>query len=121
MSEAVSNAIVENKRRQITANANDVDKKYPIVIEAERASTFIPGKDAKWQQIEGLGYNGAAVGIFPVTIAVRSEPDKISAESPCLQYRMSFSTNGDWQITVRALPTFSVDTGKTAALCHRDR
>jgi hypothetical protein len=119
VSEAVSNAIVEERNRQIAmpsqhgaTNAGVVEKNYPVVIEAEHAFAFISGKDAKWQQIEGLGYNGTAVGIFPVTVDVRTEPAKISAESPCLQYKISFPTNGDWQITVRALPTFSVDTGK---------
>ena len=34
------------------------------------------------------------------------------AESPCLQYKVWITNPGDWKITVRALPTFSVDTGK---------
>ena len=34
------------------------------------------------------------------------------AESPCLQYKIYFENAGDWKFTVRALPTFSVETGR---------
>jgi hypothetical protein len=94
------------------SGADFVETNHRVVIEAEHASKFIPGKDANWQKIAGLGYNGESVGIFPATAPVRREPAKISAESPCLQYRISLQTAGDWQVTVRALPTFSVETGK---------
>ncbi len=83
-----------------------------IVMEAEHATAFVPGTDARWQKIIGLGYNGEAVAIFPATVAVRATPEKILAESPCLQFHISISTPGDWRVTVRALPTFSVETGK---------
>jgi len=82
------------------------------VMEAEHASAFVPGKDANWQKISGLGYNGEAVSVFPTTVAVRADPQKILSESPCLQYKIYFQNLGDWQFTVRALPTFSVETGR---------
>ena len=83
-----------------------------VVMEAEHCSTFIPGKDAHWQKITGLGYNGEAVSVFPTTVATRTTPDKILAESPCLEFKISFQTVGDWKFIVRALPTFSVETGQ---------
>jgi hypothetical protein len=92
--------------------ADFIERDHRLIMDAENASVFTPGKDAQWQKIDGLGYNGVSVGIFPVTVAVRAEPEKISAESPCLQYKVGIRTPGDWQITVRALPTFSVETGK---------
>ena len=82
-----------------------------IVIEAEHAA-FVPGKDACWQKISGLGYDGEAVAIFPTTVAVRNTPEKVLAESPCLQFKLDLKTAGDWKFIVRALPTFSVETGK---------
>jgi hypothetical protein len=82
------------------------------VLEAEHASAFIPGKDAKWQRIIGLGYNGEAVSIFPATVPVRAMVDKIIAESPCLQFKLWLRETNDWKVTVRSLPTFSVETGK---------
>ncbi len=105
-----SGAIVADAKEfmNVESPAND----HLVIIEAEHASAFIPGKDAKWQKIDGLGYNGESVAVFPTTVAVRSEPAKIAAESPCLQYKIGLQTPGEWQITVRALPTFSVDTGK---------
>jgi hypothetical protein len=94
------------------SGADFLETNHRVVIEAEHASKFIPGKDANWQKIDGLGYNGGSVGIFPATASVRTEPAKISAESPCLQYKIGLQTTGDWRVTVRALPTFSVETGK---------
>jgi hypothetical protein len=92
--------------------ADFIERDHRLIMDAQNASVFTPGKDAQWQKIDGLGYDGVSVGIFPVTVAVRAEPEKISAESPCLQYKVGIRTPGDWQITARALPTFSVETGK---------
>ncbi len=83
-----------------------------IMLEASRAGAFIPGKDANWKMITGLGYGGEAVSVFPTTVPVRDTPEKILAESPCLQFQLDLKTVGDWKIVVRALPTFSVETGK---------
>jgi hypothetical protein len=92
--------------------ADFVEDNHRVIMEAEHASAFVPGKDANWQKISGLGYNGEAVSVFPTTVAVRSEPQEILNESPCLQYKIYFQNTGDWKFTVRALPTFSVETGK---------
>ena len=81
-------------------------------MEAEHASQFIPGVDAGWRTISGLGYNGAAVSVFPTTVAVRATPEKIRAESPRLKFSVWLETPGDWTVTVRALPTFSVEAGR---------
>jgi hypothetical protein len=94
------------------ASADFVESNRRVVMEAEHASAFIPGQDAHWQSIVGLGYNGGAVSIFPTTVAVRGTTEKILAESPCLQFKVNFQTAGDWKFVVRALPTFSVETGK---------
>jgi len=95
-----------------TNNANFSRTNQPIMLEAENATRFISGKDANWQKIIGLGYNGEAVGIFPATVAARETPETILAESPCLEFKIDFSTAADWKFTVRALPTFSVETGQ---------
>jgi hypothetical protein len=94
------------------AGADFAEENHRVLLEAEHASIFVPGKDANWQKITGLGYNGEAVSVFPATVAVRSEPQNILSESPCLQYQIWFRTIGDWKFTMRALPTFSVKTGK---------
>ena len=92
--------------------ADFVEENHQVVMVASHASAFIPGKDASWQKITGLGYNGEAVSVFPTTVAVRTGREKFLAESPCLQYRIYFRDAGDWRVIVRALPTFSVETGK---------
>ena len=94
------------------SGADFVEANHRVVMEAEHASQFVPGVDAGWRTISGLGYNGAAVSVFPVTVPVRATPEKIRAESPCLKFSVWLQTAGDWTVTVRALPTFSVEAGK---------
>jgi hypothetical protein len=94
------------------SGANFVERNHRVVMEAEHASSYVAGQDATWRKIIGLGYNGEAVSVFPTTAAVRSEPQKILSESPGLQFKIYFQTAGDWKFTVRALPTFSVETGR---------
>ena len=95
-----------------TSNADFVEDNHRIVMEAEHASKFVPGKDANWRVISGLGYNGGAVSVFPTTVPVRATSEKIRAESPCLKFSVWLQTPGEWKTTVRALPTFSVEAGK---------
>jgi hypothetical protein len=94
------------------SGADFTEHDHGVVMEAEHTSAFVPGKDASWHKITGLGYNGEAVSVFPTTVAVRNTPEKILAEAPCLQFKVLIQTPGDWRVTVRALPTFSVETGK---------
>jgi hypothetical protein len=94
------------------SGADFVEENHCVVMEAEHASAFVPGKDAHWGKITGLGYNGEAVTIFPPNVPVRETPEKILAESPCLQYKIWLREAGDWHVTVRALPTFSVEAGQ---------
>ncbi len=110
---AVSDAIASagNVSRP-SRNAEFVEENHQVIMEAEDASALICGQDAHWGKIIGLGYNGAAVSIFPPTTAVRETPESILTESPCLQYKIWLKDAGDWRVTVRALPTFSVETGK---------
>jgi hypothetical protein len=95
-----------------SGGADFMERNRRLVMEAEHASAFLPGKDARWRKIIGLGYNDEAVSIFPTLAPVRDQPDKILGESPCLQYKIWIQHPGDWTFTVRALPTFSVETGK---------
>jgi hypothetical protein len=98
--------------RADSSGADFFEQNHRVVMEAEHASAFVPGKDANWRKIIGLGYNGEAVSVFPTTTAIRSKPEKILGESPCLQYKIYFQNAGHWKFTVRALPTFSVEVGK---------
>jgi hypothetical protein len=92
--------------------ADFVEENHHVVMEAEHASACVPGKDAHWQKIIGVGYNGEAMTIFPTQVPIRETPKDIWSESSCLQYIMWIEHAGHWQFTVRALPTFSVKTGQ---------
>ena len=115
-----TNAVVEEKisaeddSEAVTnvAGADFVETHRRVIIEAEHASVFVPGADAKWKILRGLGYNGEAVSVFPATVRVRATPEKILAESPGLQFKVALRHAGDWKVTLRTLPTFSVETGQ---------
>ncbi|MGA2557318.1 MAG: glycosyl hydrolase 115 family protein [Verrucomicrobiota bacterium] len=91
--------------------AEFVEDNHHIVAQAAHASAFLPGLDANWQTVRGLGYNGSAVSVFPTLAPVRTEAQKILAESPSLQFKIWVRHPGNWHFIVRALPTFSVETG----------
>jgi hypothetical protein len=97
---------------QPVVSADFVETDRRVIMEAEHASEFVPGADAKWKVLRGLGYNGEAVAVTPVTVPVRATPEKILAESPCLQFKTWLRHAGDWRVTLRTLPTFSVETGQ---------
>jgi hypothetical protein len=104
---------VDNPRSIVPPReAEFVEDGRRIVMEAEHASARLGGKDAAWTTVDGLGYNGAAVLVSPVTVPVRSDPARIQAESPCLQYRVFVRHPGEWKVTLRALPTWSVEAGQ---------
>ena len=107
----------DNPRKQIKYEkiepaADLAETNQMFFLNAADASAFVPGQDAVWRKIDGLGYSGEAVSIDPVTVVTRDTPEMIRAESPCLQFKVQFGTAGDWQATVRALPTFSVESSK---------
>ena len=103
----------DSDRYDLSAPGADfVEKNRRVIMEAEHASEFVPGVDAKWKVLRGLGYNGEAVAVTPVTVPVRAQPAKILAESPCLRFKTWLRHPGDWQVTLRTLPTFSVETGQ---------
>ncbi len=95
-----------------SAGADFVEDNHRVVMEAEHASAFLPGQDAQWRKITGLGYNGGAVSVFPTLVPVSETTEKILAGSPCLQYTIWVEHPGDWKFTVRSLPTFSVEAGQ---------
>lgn len=92
--------------------AGFVERGHCVIIEAEHASTFVSGKDAHWQKIIGVGYNGVAVTVFPPLVPSCETPKDILTKAPCLEYKLWIEHPGLWRFTVRALPTFSVETGK---------
>jgi hypothetical protein len=95
-----------------TGSADFVERDHYVVMEAEHATSFVPGNEAKWRVIRGLGYNGEAVSVFPTTAPVRTTPEQIRAGSPCLKFTVWLRTPGEWKVAVRALPTFSVEAAK---------
>jgi Glycosyl hydrolase family 115/Gylcosyl hydrolase family 115 C-terminal domain len=92
--------------------ADFVEHNHCVIMEAEDASAFIPGKNAHWQKVIGVGYDGEAVTVFPRLVPVLDTPQQILSESPCLQYKFWIRHAGNWKVTVRSLPTFSVEAGK---------
>src|SRR5262249_39943525 len=92
--------------------ADFVEENRRIVMEAEHASRILPGLDAKWEKLTGLGYNGEAMGVTPSTARVRTILEKIGKESPWLEFKVWGRHAGAWHVSVRTLPTFSVESGQ---------
>jgi len=110
---AVTNGPSGSRSEAATMDGTDfAERDQCVVMEAEHASAFVSGKDTRWRKITGLGYNGEAVAVFPTRVPVCATREKILAEAPCLQYKIWIKHPGDWKFTVRALPTFSVETGQ---------
>ena len=98
--------------RAVGRDVDFIEDNRRVSIEAENASMLVPGKNANWEMVRGLGYNGTAVTISPTTAAPCATTAQIQEESPCLQYSVWVRTPGEWKVTVRALPTFSAVAGK---------
>jgi len=109
---AVEVSVFNPADRRAFEGADFIEDNRRIVMEAEHASIRTAGQAAGWEVVEGLGYNGRAVSVFPTNVPARSEPERIRVESPCLQYRVWVRHPGRWQVIVRALPTWSADPGK---------
>jgi hypothetical protein len=97
------------------SGADFVESRNRLIIEAERASKFVPGKEARWEPLPGVGYNGCAVSIRPVTAAPCEDPARLKTEAPCLEYSLWLEHVGEWTFTARLLPTFSLDDAKPEA------
>lgn len=94
-------------------SADLLENHRSVTIEAEDASEFVPGKEARWVKISGLGYNGVAVAVSPTMVSVCDSLEKILACSPRLEYKIRMDDTGDWSVIVRTLPTFSVEKGRS--------
>ena len=82
-----------------------------VVIEAEDASARFAGRDARWETLNGVGYNGAAVLISPTTTVPMDTPEKIRRESPRLEYKVWLEKAGELKAIVRTLPTWAIVPG----------
>ncbi|MBK8976017.1 MAG: glycosyl hydrolase 115 family protein [Planctomycetes bacterium] len=85
-----------------------------VSMEAEHFSRRRDGDGSAWQVIGGLGRCGDSVGVFPTTVASRSEPAAIRAHSPALDYEMHLFGTGDHVLHVDCLPTQPVAPGRGA-------
>jgi hypothetical protein len=90
--------------------ADFIEDNFRVVMEAEHASEKVRGQFADWETAAGLGYNGHALALNPVTAPVPTPatPETIAATQPALRYKIWLRTPGQWTFTVRCLPTFSV-------------
>lgn len=81
---------------------------HTISIEAENFTAQTKGRDAHWRVLDGLGTNGQAMAVAPVNVPVLSTPEDIRRFSPKLSYRLTLPKAGDVQVSLRCLPTWSV-------------
>ncbi|MGH7574462.1 MAG: glycosyl hydrolase 115 family protein [Longimicrobiales bacterium] len=90
-----------------------------ISIDAERFGQREPAPEgpARWDVIDGVGYSGGVVGLFPRLIdgPMPLAPGKTA---PVLSYPLHVFEGGDVAITFRALPTHEIHDGHELALAY---
>ena len=110
-SAAVGESSADETRAASTADFAEVAGR--VVIEAEHASARVPGRDAAWRTLRGVGYNGAAVMVAPTTAATKESPAEILSDAPRLEYKIWLRDAGELVATVRTLPTWGLRAGQS--------
>lgn len=87
-----------------------------ISIDAERFGQQEPAEgSARWDTIDGVGYSGAVVGLFPRLIDAPM-PLVPGETAPALTYPLHVFEEGDATITFQALPTHEIHDGHELAI-----
>jgi len=81
-----------------------------ISIDAEQFDAQNPSQDGSvsWKVIDGVGYSGAVVGLFPRLIDAEL-PLVPGSNSPSLEYPLHVFEGGEATITFQALPTHEIN------------
>ncbi len=90
--------------------------RQPIVIRADQFHEHTDRGSVAWKILHGLG-----VTVLPST-ASSIDPTALQTAAPQLDYLVDFPTAGEWQVTVRLLPTHPLVPGRglRLALGFRD-
>jgi hypothetical protein len=87
-----------------------------VSMEAEHFTRRRDRDGVAWQVIEGLGRSGDTVAVYPATVASRTEPADIRANSPALMYDMHLFKAGEFELHIDCLPTRPVAPGRGVRL-----
>ncbi|MBN1795511.1 MAG: glycosyl hydrolase 115 family protein [Sedimentisphaerales bacterium] len=79
-----------------------------ISINAENYVGAKSSKLAKWKTLEGLGYSGKAVGLFPFTGWYIDKIEDISNNCPVLEYPIYVIDAGKAKLRIQAIPAFPI-------------
>jgi len=105
------NLFILAKNPGLAHNAGEfVETNGVVSIEAEHFSGKADRADARWEVIPGLGRTGDAVAMFPATVS-GVEITSLAASAPRLDYTVTFTSAGEFPMTVYLLPTHPI-TGR---------
>ena len=79
-----------------------------ITIDAENYAAIHAGKTAEWKSIEGLGYSGKTLGLFPMTGWYIENSENIAATCPRVEYPFYCIKEGSAVLTIQSIPAFSL-------------
>ncbi len=82
-----------------------------LSIEAEHFTRNISGQGAGWNIIDGLGRTGNSVTVLPPTVASITDPDRILASSPRLEYDLYVFTTGRASLQLNCTPSYPINSG----------
>ncbi|WP_372774226.1 glycosyl hydrolase 115 family protein [Mangrovibacterium sp.] len=88
-----------------------VEDKGFVSIYAENYTRETAGKQARWEQIEGLGYTGKVVTALPRTANGQIHVNEIIANSPALEYEFYTFNFGETDVHIQAVPTHAFYEG----------
>lgn len=79
-----------------------------ISIDAVNYAVIQAGKAAQWKTLEGLGYSGSVLGLFPMTGWYAENEDGIAGTCPRADYPIYSLRGGRARLTVQSIPAFAL-------------
>ncbi len=89
--------------------ADFIEENGVVVVEAEHVSSSIPGTDATWQSVPGMGNGSGVMVVSPTTAPSLSTPAEILADAPVLEYSFHLRTAGTHLIKASFLPALALN------------
>lgn len=102
---------VFNPKNEVAYQADFVEDRGFVSINAAEFSRKSKGQDADWQIVEGLGYAGSVMTALPRTASLNVTPADIMTTSPTLEYDFFAFNFGTANVHLQIVPTHAPHVG----------
>ncbi len=89
-----------------------VEDKGFVSINAENFTRNNAGKEAKWEELDGIGYTGKVMTALPRSEASETDLELIQKNSPSLEYDFYTFNFGEADVNLQAVPTHAIHKGR---------